>query len=236
MDLLSDILDRAAPATSTPELGLPGLVAVLVTTAVAVTWWPAWQVLRLVVTLVHELGHAVVGVAVGRRFTGFVLRSDMSGHAVTFGPPTGAGVVATAWAGYPAPAILGAILVWLASVGWSAPLLVLLLLGLLLSVVFVRSGLTLLVVAATAAGLGGLWWWGGEAVQHHVVAAVGFFLVVGAWRHLGAVITRPDPSSDPSVLARATRVPAGVWQASFVLVCALSSWVLLAEVLTVLGE
>lgn len=235
MDLLSDILDRASPAAATPELGLPGLVAVLVVAAVAVTWWPAWQVLRLVVTLVHELGHALVGVSVGRRFTGFVLRSDMSGHAVTFGPPTGAGVVATTWAGYPAPAVLGALLVWLASVGWSAPLLTLLILGLLLAVVFVRSGLTLLVVAATAAGLGSLWWWGDEAVQHHVVAALGLFLVVGAWRHLGVVIARPDPSSDPSVLARATRVPVAVWQASFVLVCALSSWVVLAEVLAVLG-
>lgn len=235
MDLLSDLLDRAAPATSAPDLGLPGLVVVLVTALVAVTWWPAWQVLRLVVTLVHELGHAVVGVSVGRRFTGFVLRSDMSGHAVTFGPPTGAGVVATTWAGYPAPAVLGALLVWLASAGWSAPLLAALLLGLVLSVVFVRSGLTLLVVAATAVGLGALWWWGDDAVQHHIVAALGFFLVVGAWRHLGIVIARPDPSSDPAVLARATPVPMGVWQASFVLVCALCSWVLLAEVLAVLG-
>lgn len=236
MDLLSDILDRAAPTSSAPELALPGLAVVLVTSAVAITWWPVWQVLRLVVTLVHELGHAVVGVAVGRRFTGFVLRSDMSGHAVTVGPPTGAGVVATTWAGYPAPAVLGALLVWLASVGWAAPLLALLLGGLLLAVVFVRSGLTLLVVAGTALGLGSLWWWGDDTVQHHLVVALGVFLLVGAWRHLGSVIARPDAQSDPSVLARASRLPILVWQASFVLVCALSTWVVLAELLTALGD
>src|SRR5699024_217250 len=163
----------------------------------AVTWWPVWRVLRLVVTLVHELGHALVGVMAGRRLAGFVLRADMSGHAVTVGPakgpgggattwagypapappgarplglgsgrgapgrpPRGRGVVATTWAGYPAPALLGALLVWLASAGWSAPLLTVLLLGLLVSLVFVRSALTLVVVTGTAGALGGLWWWG----------------------------------------------------------------------------
>ena len=236
VDLLSDVFDRATPTASAPELALPGLAAVLVTAAVAITWWPAWQVLRLVVTLVHELGHALVGVAVGRRFTGFVLRADMSGHAITVGPPTGAGVVATTWAGYPAPAALGALLVWLASVGWAAPLLAFLLLGLLLAVVFVRSGLTLLVVAVTALGLGSLWWWGEDRLQHHVLVALGVFLLVGAWRHLGSVIARPEASSDPIVLARATRLPALVWHASFVLVCALATWVVLAELVTALGD
>ena len=235
MDLLSDALDRAAPTTSAPELALPGLVVVLVTAAIAISWWPVWQVLRLVVTLVHELGHAVVGVAVGRRFTGFVLRSDMSGHAVTVGPPSGAGVVATTWAGYPAPAILGALLVWLASIGWAAPLLALLLLGLLLAVVFVRSGLTLLVVAGTAVGLGSLWWWGDDRLQHHVLVALGVFLLVGAWRHLASVIARPDPQSDPSALARVTPLPVLVWQGTFVLVCALSTSVVLAELFAALG-
>lgn len=235
MDLLSEVIDRAAPTDVAPQLGLPGLLGVLVAAGVAVTWWPTWRVLRLVVTLVHELGHAVVGVAVGRRFTGFVLRSDMSGHAITVGRPTGPGVVATTWAGYPAPAVLGALLVWLASGGWSAPLLALLVLGLLVALVFVRSALTLLVVLGTAGALGGLWWWGDDSQQHHLVVALGIILLVGAWRHLGSVIAAPDPSSDPSLLARATRVPVLAWQASFVLVCALATWVVLAEVLAVLG-
>lgn len=235
MDLLTEITDRAMPSGAVPKLDLPGLAGVLVLAAVAVTWWPAWRVLRLVVTLVHELGHALVGVMVGRRFAGFVLRADMSGHAVTVGPAGGPGVVATTWAGYPAPALLGALLVWPASTGWSAPLLTLLLVGLLVSLVFVRSALTLAVVASTATALGALWWWGDDSLQHHLVVTLGVFLLVGAWRHLGTVIAGGDPSSDPAALARATRVPAAVWLATFVLVLALATWVVAAEVLAVLG-
>lgn len=214
---------------------MPGLIGVLALAAIAVTWWPAWQVLRLVVTLVHELGHASVGVAVGRRFSGFVLRADMSGHAITVGPATGPGVVATTWAGYPAPAVLGALLVWLASVGWSAPVLALLVVGLLVALVFVRSALTLLVVLGTVVALGSLWWWGDDSLQHHLVAALGIVLLVGAWRHLGTVIAAPDRSSDPTALARATGAPIWVWQSSFVLVLAASTWVVVAEMLTVMG-
>ena len=80
---------------SSPSRGvaLAGVPVLLVLTAalVAVAVDPVWRVLRLGVTLVHELGHAGVGVLAGRRFTGFVLRGDMSGHAVTVGPAVGWG-------------------------------------------------------------------------------------------------------------------------------------------------
>lgn len=234
MDLLTEIADRAMPAASAPELGATGLVVVLLTAAAAVTWWPAWRVLRLAVTLVHELGHALVGVAVGRRFTGFVLRADMSGHTLTVGRPTGPGVVATTWAGYPAPAVLGAVVVWLAASGWSPLLLTALIIALLVALVFVRSGLTGLVVLLSLASLGALWWWREDAVQQHVLVGVGTVLIAGAWRHLGTVLGRVDPTSDPGVLGRLTGVPVLVWQASFVLVLLVSSWTVGSEVLAVL--
>ena len=50
---------------------------------------------RTLVTVVHEAGHAVVGIACGRRFQGFVVQRDMSGHAVTKGKPTGPGRILT---------------------------------------------------------------------------------------------------------------------------------------------
>ena len=103
---------------------------------------PVWQVLRLAVTLVHELGHALVGLAVGRRFTGFVLRGDMSGHAVTVGPARGIGRVLSTWAGYPAPAVVGAAMVWAAGRGWAAPVAHLVLVVLLVALLRVRSLLT----------------------------------------------------------------------------------------------
>ena len=235
MDLLTEISERVVPATPAPQLGAARLVVVLVGAALAVGWWPAWRYLRLAITLVHELGHALVGVAVGRRFTGFVLRSDMSGHTLTVGRPTGPGVVATTWAGYPAPAVVGAVVVWLATSGWSSVVLSALVLVLLVALVFVRSGLTALVVVLSLAALGGLWWWREDAVQQHVLVGLGTVLVVGAWRHLATVLGRVDPTSDPGVLGHLTGVPVLLWQASFVLVLLLASWVVVSETLSVLG-
>lgn len=229
MDWLEEITRRAAPAAQAPELAAPGLVSVLVVALVAAAWGPAWRVLRLVVTLVHELGHAGVGIAVGRRFTGFVIDSDMSGHAVTVGRPTGPGMVAMTWAGYPAPALLGGGLVWLGAHGWAAPALAAVLVALVAALPFVRSGLTGLVVLGTAAAVGALWWAGGDGLQQQVLVGAGVLLLVGAWRHLGAVAARPGRSSDPGVLARLTGVPTTLWLLTFALVCGLATWAAVVE-------
>lgn len=235
MDLLTEITARAVPAATAPPLAAPGLLVVLAVAAVSIAWWPAWRALRLVVTLVHELGHAVVGVAVGRRFRGFVLRADMSGHAVTVGPARGPGLVATTWAGYPAPGLLGALLVWVAAQGWTAPVLTALLAGLLVALLFVRSLLTGLVVLASLAALGALWWWRDDALQQHVLVGIGVVLLAGAWRHLVGVLGRVGPSSDPGALASLTGIPVVLWQVGFVVVLALATWVVGTEVLAVLG-
>src|SRR5690606_8345771 len=67
----------------------------------------AWQFSRHVATLVHEAGHAVLAVATGRRLNGIRLHSETSGLTVSTGRRTGAGMVATAAAGYPAPSLVG---------------------------------------------------------------------------------------------------------------------------------
>src|SRR5690606_33271005 len=106
------VWDRVTPGAA-PD---PGRRLVLAPAAAlaAVVLGPLWRRARLAVTIVHELGHAGVGILVGRRFTGFVVSADMSGHAVTVGPRRGPGRVASTWAGYPAPALLGAALVQIA--------------------------------------------------------------------------------------------------------------------------
>ena len=224
MDWVDDVWARVVPDQGVALAGVPVLL-VLTAALVAVAVDPVWRVLRLGVTLVHELGHAAVGVLAGRRFTGFVLRGDMSGHAVTVGPARGVGRILTTWAGYPAPAVVGAAVVWLAVRGWSAPVLTVVLAVLVAAALRVRSVLTGVVVAAAVAGAGALWWAGGPTVQAQVVVAVGVVLLVGAWRHLGAVLVSPDRgTSDPGVLSRLTRVPRALWNASFVLVLGAASW------------
>lgn len=219
MDWTSELADRVAPAASAVPLEGTPLVATLLLAAAAIVIDPLWRILRIAITLVHELGHAFVGVLVGRHFTGFVVRADMSGHAVTSGKPRGPGRIVTTWAGYPVPAIVGAAMVVLAGSGWAAPLLTAALALITLALVRIRSALTLLVMLAALAGTAALWWWRDDVLQAHVLVAVGVVLIIGAWRHLGAVITagRPDRSSDPAVLAQLSWLPRPVWVLTFVL-------------------
>ena len=222
MEWTTELTDRITPvAAAVPLEGRPLLLTVLLA-AVAVVVDPLWRLLRIAITLVHELGHAFVGILVGRRFTGFVVRGDMSGHAVTVGPARGAGRVATTWAGYPVPALVGAAMITLAETGWAATLLTSILVILLVALTRIRSLLTLVVMTAAFAGVGALWWWRDDLLQAHVLVGAGIVLVVGAWRHLGAVLAvgRGDRTSDPAVLAQLTGVPRVLWILSFVVVMA----------------
>jgi hypothetical protein len=227
--------DRVVPATGDVALAAPRLVVVLAVALVLIVVEPLWRIVRLAVTLVHELGHAVVGVLVGRQFTGFVLRGDMSGHAVTRGPVRGPGRVASTWAGYPMPALIGAGMVWAAGRGWSAPLVTAGLAVLLFALVRVRSALTVVVMVVAIAGSAALWWWRDDALQPQVLVGLGVVLLVGAWRHLGAVLKDRSRGSDPGVLASLTRLPRLVWNGSFVVVCALATWVVVTEMVHTLA-
>lgn len=194
---------------------------------------PVWRVLRLAVTLVHELGHAIVGMAVGRRFTGFVLRGDMSGHAVTVGRPRGPGRVVSTWAGYPAPAVVGAAMVWTAVRGWSAPVVALTLVVLLVALVRVRSALTALIMAFALAGTAALWWWRNDELQEQVLIGTGIVLLIGAWRHLAVALGDRSHSGDAAVVAELSHVPRALCNLSFVAVLAACSWLAVVQILDV---
>lgn len=212
-------------ALSPTDLGIVGAVAL-----VLVLVPPLWRVARLSVTLVHELGHAAVGVLVGRTFTGFVLRGDASGHAVTRGRGSGPGLVATTWAGYPAPALLAAGLAVAVGRGWSAPVLSGIGVVLLIALVQVRSLLTAAVTLGALAGGAALWWFGEPLLQAQVLTGLAAVLVVGAWRHLVAACRDRSAGNDARVLSRLAKLPRPLWLLSFALVCAWSTWVVVTTV------
>lgn len=228
---LDDVMSRFRQSVESVEFSPMVLVAVLIAAGVALWWMPAWRVLRIVVTLVHELGHAGVGLLFGQSFRGFVLNPDMSGHAVladsrrgTFGVRRWCGSMASLWSGYPMPALVAAGFVWCVSKGWAAAAISGVLVVLLLSLPMVRSVFTALTTFLTAGAVAALWWWRDDQMQSLVLLSVSVFLLVGAWRHVVSVARSRDAKSDPGMMASLSGVPSVVWTASFVAAIGACSW------------
>ena len=182
---------------------------------------------RTLVTIVHEAGHAAAGVLVGRRFQGFVVEKNLAGHAVTAGRERGPGRAFTTWAGYPTPAVLGALVALAALGGWSGAVLILAVVALLVLLVMSRSVRTALLVAFVIVLTLALWWWGdaigGVPLRAGIVAGTGMALLVGAWDSLRDVAASRDGAQDHRTLASLTGAPAGVWLATWFLVDALAT-------------
>ena len=231
MDWFEVVAARVRPLAEGAHLTAYGIWIALGVSLVAVLVRPVWRVLRLAVTLVHELGHAFVGMLVGRRFTGFVLRGDMSGHAVTVGRPRGPGRVVSTWAGYPAPGVVGAAMIWSAVRGWSAAVVGVVLVALLVAMLRARSALTGLVMILALAATAALWWWRDDTIQEQVLIGTGIVLLVGAWRHLAAALADRSRSSDAAVIADLGHLPRALVTLSFAAVLAAASWLAATEVL-----
>ncbi len=222
--MAEEILRRIAECF-TPAAVDEGAWALLpLATALALVLTPAWYVARVLVVVVHEGGHALVGKLFGRKLNALVVRPDMSGHAVTSGPSRGIGLVMTTLAGYPAPAWIGALLAWTAFTGWAHTVLFVSALLCLLALLKLRSVYTFLAFIGIGTTAGLLWWSRIFALEAGIVLGVALVLLCGAWRHLWVLITRGGPGDDAGALARITPVPTAAWNAIIFTLIALPTW------------
>jgi hypothetical protein len=129
------------------------LVAVVAAAAVCVLWDRVWRVARNVVTIAHEGGHALVALLTGRQLAGIRLHSDTSGLTLSAGQPYGAGMVATAAAGYLAAPLVGTVVAVLVSLGQATRVLWVGAAVLLTMLVLVRNAYGVLSLVVTAVGL-----------------------------------------------------------------------------------
>ncbi|MFC5678490.1 M50 family metallopeptidase [Aeromicrobium endophyticum] len=181
---------------------------------------PAWSITRHLVTLVHEAGHAAVAVLTGRRLNGIRLHTDTSGLTVSSGKPRGPGMIATAAAGYLAPAALGLVSVVLVENGRTAWSLYAGLATMAVMLAFIRNWFGLLVVVAVGAAVWLLIWRASPEAQDVAALTFAWFLLLAApratvdlWSHRRRARTR---TTDADVLARITILPAPVWNVVFV--------------------
>ena len=220
--MLLDLWDRATATQPPLSWQVSLLLGVL---ALVLTWSPVgYRLVRHLVTLVHEAGHALVAALVGRRLTGIRLHSDTSGVTVSRGRPRGPGMVATVLAGYPAPAVVGLGGALVLGQGYAAGLLWALVLTCALMLVLIRNLYGLWVVLVTGAGVAALSWTATGQVLSGAAYLVVWALLLAAPRSVVELQRgrggRRGRGSDADQLARLTGLPAVVWVSVFWLVCA----------------
>ncbi|MCM0619877.1 M50 family metallopeptidase [Nocardioides bruguierae] len=196
---------------------LPEAWVVLATGAVALLLVAApqtWHGVRTGVTVVHETGHALVAVLVGRRLSGIRLHSDTSGVTLSRGRPSGPGMVAMLAAGYLAPALLGVGAALLLAAGRPLALLWGLVLMALLLLVWVRNAYGVLVLVLLGGAVAALTWLGSPPWPSLAAYLVTWLLLLAAPRPLVELLGRGPAGrrgSDPDQLGRLTWLPALGW-------------------------
>lgn len=222
LDKLSDwlhwVLDRWS-ISATPS-GWAILLALAVIGA-TITYRPVWVILRHGVTIVHEMGHVVMGWLWGRRIEGISLHTDTSGLTITAGRPRGLGVLMTYLAGYPSPALVGLGLIWASTSGWSGAALTLVVLLLLQAFWLVRNIFGLVTVSIALALSGWVLYEADPKIVTTFTVVVGIFLLLSAARgafdlwSLHARGGSEADTSDASMAARHSLLPAKVWVVLF---------------------
>lgn len=206
--------------------------AVAAAALVLVAYGPLWSHTRHLVTLVHESGHALVALATGRRLNSITLHSDTSGLTVSSGRQTGPGMIATAAAGYLAPAVLGLLIAALVQADRTMWALWFALGTLALMLLYIRNWFGLLVVAIAGVAVAAIVWKAPDRVQHAAALLAAWFMLIAAprtalelWSHRRR---RRSRTTDADVLARLTHIPAVLWVGVFLVLnlaaLALGAW------------
>lgn len=199
----------------------PVIVALIVVGAVALSVpRVTWRYFGLFVTVVHELGHAFAGLMTGRLITGIKLNKDQSGTTHSIGRP-GLGAVWSGFWGYPAPAVVGAALVWASINGWSSAALSVGTIVIVLTLLFIRNFTGILIILACAAASWVLAWYAPGPLLGYITLALGIALLVGGirdWINVVSVhfVRRNEiSSSDAYILFRQTMIPSPIWLLGF---------------------
>lgn len=198
-------------------VALTGVVALLLVGVPAL-----WGVSRHVVTIAHEGAHGIVALLTGRSLEGIRLHSDTSGLTVSRGRPRGPGMVATAFAGYAGPALLGLGAAYLLGRQHALAVLWLVVVLLALLLLQIRNFFGLYAVAVAGLAVFAVSWWGSGQLQSAAAYAGTWFLLLAAPRTVVELQLQRRRgrarTSDADVLARLTGVPGIVWVAGLLAV------------------
>jgi len=180
-----------------------------------ITGGGSWRLLRNVITIGHEGGHAVVALLSGRTLNGIRLHSDTSGLTLSTGKPTGPGMVLTLFFGYPAVSLLGLGGAALVSFDMARQMLWVAIGLLVLMLVAIRNAYGVVSVVLTGGALFAVSWFAAPQWQAVCCLLLSWFLLLGGLRPISELRTKRArgraANSDADQLARLTGLPGGFW-------------------------
>ena len=210
MLLLQELWRRASATALVPEASVLLVIAFAALACVIL----AWPVVRMVVTVCHEAGHAIAATLTGRSLQGIRLHSDTSGVTLTRGKPAGAGMVITLLAGYPAASLVGLTAATIAGTGHAVAMLWLLVLLLAVMLLKIRNVHGALVVLVLGAALALATWYAPVHILGWLAYGLAWLLLLAGPRpvlELAFSPARSTEGSDAAQLARLTHLPRLVW-------------------------
>lgn len=180
-----------------------------------------WKRLRLAATWVHESGHALAAIVLGRDVEGITINRDSSGVTNSIGEKSRIQQSIVSFMGYPAPAILGSVLLYFLArsemhvalfILFVIPILMLLLqrslLGVLLTGSAIMTSVILFALPSPLAVFGI-----SVLAGYLCVASPRTVLELRRYRRAGAI--DDESHSDADSLAQLTFIPAQVWEVTF---------------------
>lgn len=179
-----------------------------------------WRWAGYFVTVVHEGGHAVAGLTVGRRLHGIKIRWDRSGETMSAGSGFIPFRIWTTWWGYPAPAVLGSVYLWAAAEGYQGIAMTITLIISFILFLQIRSFMALISISITMAATWALWWYAPDNVVVMALYGLGWFLILGGIRVLLDLTTNHLKGDTDDSDARALRemtyiIPGFFWLLTF---------------------
>jgi hypothetical protein len=179
---------------------------------------PVWVLARRLTTAVHEGGHALTAYLVGRHSLEVCIPWRGNGVTSTVGRARGAGLAATAAAGYTFPPLVGLASAGLLGAGRVTAVLVLSVLALASLLLVVRNGFGELFVASVGASLVAAGRFSPAWVQVGYAHFLTWFLLFSGPKTvliLHRARRQGAKGSDADVLAGLTHVPGLVWVLAF---------------------
>lgn len=199
-------------------LGYPLLIAMAVT-ALAITCIPfTWKYFAThLTTLLHESGHAIVGLLTGAGVKSITIHMDSSGETITLRTKRllPLGMILTSLAGYPMPLLLGMLLLtssfhpWQNYVLWGF-------IGLgLLCLICIRNLFGALVSLAFTLSFTALTFLATPLVTLYITTGLGMLFLMGGARDVFSLtkiyIKGGETQTDLSILRQATSLPQIFW-------------------------